>query len=152
MKNTMMLALCFLPVFALSQDDRFSGQEFSVNGFRAPSIGMEYRIASVSLHFGYYITAFDPGITTKFAKIGLSVWFLPSGKEPIPSSFYASVSFLRGLNLEYDRDNAFSFETGYRWMVWKGLNFRLGAIALASPDHTIKFNPTPAVGYSLKLD
>lgn len=152
MKRMMLLALLCIPVFGFSQDDKISGRELSVNGFRAPSIGMEYRVAAVSLHFGYYITAFDPGITTKFAKVGLSVWFLSSGKEPLPSSFYASVSFLRGLNLDYERDNAVSFETGYRWMAWKGLNFRLGAIAVVSPGHTLKINPTPAVGYSLKLD
>ncbi len=152
MKTPCFFLLLFLPVIGVSQDDRFSGQELSVNGFRAPSIGLEYRAAVISLHIGYYITAFDPGITTKFAKVGISVWFLPNGKEPIPSSFYASLSFLKGLNLDYEGDNAFSFETGYRWMAWKGLNFRLGAIALVSPGHTFKLNLTPAIGYAVKLN
>ncbi len=152
MKILIIAFLFCLPIIGLSQDDRFSGEELSINGFRAPSIGVEYRVTAVSLNIGYYITAFDPGITTKFAKIGVSVWFLPSGNGPIPSSMYASVSFLKGLNLDYEGDNAFSFETGYRWMAWKGLNFRLGAIALVSPGHTFKLNPTPAIGYAVKLD
>ena len=60
---------------------RFSKNELSINGFRNPSIGLEYRHQNVSFHAGYYITAFESGVTTKFIKAGATLWFLPVGKN-----------------------------------------------------------------------
>ena len=141
------MALLFLCTCAFSQS-RFSANEISLNGFRNPSIGLEYRHKNVSVHAGYYITALEAGITTKFIKAGLSGWFLPVGKKKNPSSFYAGVSYLRGINLEYNQENAFGLEAGFRWMVWKGLQFRLGGIALVAKGHKPKLNPTPSINYS----
>ena len=140
-------ALLFLCTAAFSQS-RFSKNELSVNGFRNPSIGLEYRHKNVSIHGGYYITALESGITTKFIKVGLTGWFLPVGKKKNPSSFYAGASYLRGINLDYNKENALGVEAGFRWMVWKGINLRLGAIALVAKGHETKINPTPGISYS----
>ncbi len=132
---------------AFSQS-RFSKNELSINGFRNPSIGLEYRQQNVSFHAGYYITAFESGVTTKFIKTGATLWFLPVGKKQNPSSFYAGASYLRGLNLDYEKENAVAIEGGFRWMVWKGLNLRIGAIAVAASGESLKINPTPGISYS----
>lgn len=141
------VALLFLCASAFAQS-RFSKNEISVNGFRNPSIGLEYRHKNVSIHGGYYITALESGITTKFIKVGLTGWFLPIGKKENPSSFYAGASWLRGINLDYNNENALGVEAGFRWMVWKGINLRLGAIALVSKEHETRINPTPGISYS----
>lgn len=136
-------------VLTTQAQSRFPKHELSINGFRNPSIGLEYRIDQVSVHAGYYITALEPGITTKFVKMGLTYWFLPVGKKENPSSFYAQLSYLRGLNLEYKDMNAGSVDVGFRWMVWKGLHLRIGALALVAPDKDVRINPTPGIGYAI---
>jgi hypothetical protein len=141
------LALLLLCTSAFSQS-RFSKNEISVNFFRNPSIGLEYRNKNISIHGGYYITALESGITTKFIKVGLTGWFLPVGKKENPSSFYAGASYLRGINLDYNKENALGLEAGFRWMVWKGINLRLGTIALVAKEHETKINPTPSINYS----
>ena len=40
-------------------------------------------------------------------------------------------------------------EAGFRWMVWKGLNLRIGAIGVAAKGHDLKINPTPGISYSI---
>ncbi|UFH56519.1 hypothetical protein [Spirosoma sp. KNUC1025] len=146
MKKSMLLGLLLMAGTTFAQ--RFPRNEISLNAFRNPSIGLEYRRDHVSIHAGYYITALTPDITTKFTKTGLTYWFLPVGKRENPSSFYASVSYLRGLNLDYEKQNAVSAEVGFRWMVWRGLNLRLGVIALAADGKDLKINPTPGISYS----
>lgn len=133
------------PTFA---QNRFAGNEFSINAFRNPSIGLEFRHQQLSVHAGYYITNFESGITTKFVKAGLTTWFLPVGQKEHPSSFYAGASYLRGLNLDYKDQNALGLELGFRWMIWEGLNFRIGGIALVAKGHDVKINPTPGLSYS----
>lgn len=149
MQTQKQLLLAALLLWAgLAQAQQFSKNEFSVNGFRNPSIGVEYRHQSVSLHGGYYLTNFESGVTTRFIKTGVTLWFLPTGKKANPSSFYAGASYLRGLNRDYEKQNALGLEAGYRWMIWKGLNFRIGGIALLAKDHKVKINPTPGLSYS----
>jgi hypothetical protein len=147
MKQVIIVLLVLVSTPAFSQK-QLSKNEFSVNGFRNPSIGAEYRHQHISVHAGYYITAFEPGITTKFFKAGVTAWFLPVGKKQNPSSFYAGVSYLRGINLDYKDANALGMEAGFRWMVWKGLNLRIGAIGVAAKAHDVKINPTPGISYS----
>jgi hypothetical protein len=132
-------------IFAQS---RFSAHEISINGFRNPSIGAEYRYKHLSVHAGYYPTAFQSGVNTNFIKTGVTLWFLPIGKKENPSSFYTGVSYLRGLSHDYEDKNAMGAEIGFRWMVWKGLNLRVGAIAVAAKDQSLKVNPTPGISYS----
>ena len=148
MKKIMPSVLLVFTAISLHAQNRFSTQEISVNAFRNPSIGLEYRYKQVSVHAGYYITALESGVTTKFIKAGLTAWFLPVGKKQNPSSFYAGASYLRGLNRDYDRQNALGVEAGFRWMIWKGINFRIGAIALVAKGHDVEINPTPGLSYS----
>ena len=99
-------------------------QEVNLNLFRNPSIGLEYRRGDVSLHGGAYPTIISRGAdgqydTSWFLRAGVTTYFLGhSFYEQRPSEFYASVSYLRGLNL--GRGNAALLETGYRWMVGRG--------------------------------
>lgn len=128
--------------------NKFSKSEFSLNGFRSPSIGAELRYKAISIHIGYYTTAFASGEYTKFVKTGLTFWFLPVGKKENPSSFYSSLSYARGLTRDYENKNAAIGEVGYRWMVWKGLNFRIGVATLTAKGERVKINPTPGISYS----
>lgn len=127
---------------------RFPKNQISINVFRNPSIGVEYHRKQASVHGGYYITAFKSGITTKFLKAGVTYCFFPFGKKEIPSSLYIGSSYLYGLNLDYKYANAIGFEAGVRWIVWAGLQFRLGFIGIASKGKSFKINPTPSINYS----
>src|SRR5688572_21443249 len=100
MKQLMILVSLVTSVTAYSQK-QFSKHEVSINGFRNPSIGLEYRYKQVSVHAGYYTTAFESGVYTNFVKTGLTYWFLPVGKKENPSSFFAGGSYLRGLTRDY---------------------------------------------------
>jgi hypothetical protein len=128
-----------------------SAQELSVNAFRNPSIGAEYRFRHVSAHAGYYPTNFESGVTTTFVRAGVSVWFLARGDKAVPSAFYVSGSYLRGLSRDYEAQNGVIADVGYRWMVWRGLNLRLGAAMLLAKGHEPRFNPTPGIGYAFPL-
>lgn len=139
--------LLLLAISSFSQS-RFPKNELSVNAFRNPSIGLEYHRRQVSVHAGYYTTAFKAGEYTNFVKTGFTYWLLPVDKKEIPSSFYAGASYLRGLTRNYKNANAVGMEAGFRWMAWKGLNIRLGVIALSAKGRDTKINPTPGISYS----
>lgn len=147
MKNLILVLLLLISVETYSQKT-FSKSELSINGFRSPSIGLEYRYNRVSVHAGYYLTAFDEGETTNFINAGLTLWFLPVGEKENPSSFFAGASYMRGLNYDYEDKNALGMEAGFRWMVWKGLNVRIGAIVVAADGESIKLNPAGGISYS----
>lgn len=147
MKHVFILFLITLSLLSFSQN-RFASQDISINGFRSPSIGLEYRYHQVSLHGGYYLTAFDAGETTNFIKTGLTFWFLPFGKKAIPSSLFAGASYLRGLNRDYEDKNALGLELGVRLMIWKGLNLRINGIAVAAKDENLQINPAGGLSYS----
>jgi hypothetical protein len=142
------------------------GKELMINGFRAPSIGLEYRTGAISVHAGAYPTIInDEGLrgvngTTWFAKTGVTLWFLPVsmfGNER--SSFYAGASYLT----DFDKTgwgHAAQVEAGFRWVVYQGVFLRLGASALYAPGRTcttgdcptFKVRPNPAIGLALPLD
>lgn len=147
MKNSLLPILVLIAASTFAQS-RFSKNELSINGFRNPSVGLEFRRQLVSVHAGYYPTAFKSGENTSFMKVGATAWFLPVGHKEQPSSFYAGASYLRGFNRDYDGKNAMGVEAGFRWMVWKGLNLRIGAIAVAASGQSLKINPTPGISYS----
>jgi hypothetical protein len=151
MKHVIITALLIISAGTAFSQSSFSKQELSMNGFRSPSIGLEYRYQQVSVHAGYYVSNFKSGITTQFVKAGLTGWFLPVDKKEIPSSFYAGVSYLRGLNRNYEDKNAVGLEAGFRWMIWKGLNLRAGGIAVAAKGEGVKINPAFGVTYSFKF-
>lgn len=152
MKKQVLLGL-LITIASLSaqSQDRFPENQLSINGFRNPSIGLEYHRKQVSVHGGYYVTNFESGITTEFLKAGATYWFLPWGSKEVPSSLYAGSSYLRGLTRDYKNQNAIAFEAGARFVIWKGLNFRLGVIALAAKGESLKINPTPSISYSIKF-
>jgi hypothetical protein len=145
-----------------AKKDAFSQRELSINGFRNPSIGVEYRVRRFSLHAGYYPTILRDGArtesgadnnTTSFLRAGVSYWFLPVYQRPgeSPSAFYTSLSYLRGLDYAYWGKNALMGELGFRWMVWKGLNVRLGVAAMKAAGKGWQVNPTPGISYSFSL-
>jgi hypothetical protein len=147
MKNLITLLSLLVSLSSYSQS-KFSKSEFSVNGFRNPSVGAEYRYENFSVHAGYYPTAFKAGENTNFVKAGFTLWFLPVGKKENPSSFYVGSSYLRGLSRDYEGVNALGTEAGFRWMIYEGLNLRLGAIAVTAKDKSFKVNPAPGISYS----
>ena len=149
-KHLLFCAFVLMTSVTLAQD-KFPKNTFSVNGFRNPSIGLEYQRKQISVHAGYYPTNFESDVTTEFMKAGLTYWFLPVGKKEIPSSFYGGVSYLRGTTRDYRDTNAIGLETGFRWYAWKGLNLRIGVIALAAEGKSLKINPTPSISYSIKF-
>lgn len=149
MQKIYLLALLLAASGAVIGQGKFPKQQLSINGFRNPSIGLEYQRGHASVHAGYYVTNFTSGVTTAFVKAGATYWFAPVDDKPMPSSFYAGASWLRGLTRAYKDKNAVALETGFRWYAWKGLNFRLGVIALAASGETLKLNPTPAISYSI---
>lgn len=149
-KNVLIVFLLFIAGSTFAQNE-FPKNLLSVNGFRNPSIGLEYQRNQFSVHAGYYPTNFESGVTTEFIKAGVTYWFLPVGKKEIPSSFYAGASYLRGMTRDYKDENALGLEAGFRWYVWKGLNFRLGVIALTAQGQDLKINPTPSISYSFKF-
>lgn len=151
MKHLIFSALLILSAGAAFSQSTFSKNEFSINGFRNPSIGLEYRYRQTSVHAGYYTTALKSGEYTNFVKTGVTYWFLPVDNKEIPSSFFAGASYLRGLTREYKNKNAAAVEAGFRWMIWKGINFRIGAIALKAKGQDLKINPTPGISYSFKF-
>jgi hypothetical protein len=127
-------------------------QEVNVNLFRNPSIGLEYRLGDFALHAGAY-----PTIISKDADgVNETSWFLRAGVTYFllghsfygqrPSEFYVSASYLRGVN--HGHGNAVLTDVGYRWMVWQGLNLRIGVAVMLERDHAAKVNPTPGIGWS----
>ncbi len=152
MKILIILVLIVISSANAFAQSKFSKHEISFNGFRNPSIGAEYRYQHLSIHAGYYPTNFESGVTTEFLKTGLTYWFLPVGKKHNPSSFYGSLSYARGMSREYQKQNAGIAELGFRWMVYKGLNLRIGMAALAADGKNIKINPTPGLSYSFFLN
>lgn len=151
MRYLLILALLLTALTPVVSQTKFPTHQISINGFRNPSIGLEYQYNKTSIHAGYYVANFEKDVTTEFVKVGVTEWFLPFGKKEQPSSFYSGASFIRGMTRDYKNTNSLGIEAGVRWFVWKGLNFRLGVIALVSKDKETKINPTPSVSYSIKF-
>ncbi|MDX2062390.1 MAG: hypothetical protein SFY70_04970 [Bacteroidia bacterium] len=135
---------------------RFEGHDLSINGFRNPSIGLEYRRGQVSGHVGYYSTILPTGVgdtdeTNGYLRTGATVWFLPFGKlVPTPSSAYASASWLVSTHETPSFAPGLLLETGLRFFVWRGLNARIGVAALMRPGKTY-INPTPGISWTIPL-
>jgi hypothetical protein len=126
-------------------------REVMLHGFRAPSIGAEYRHGFVGLHAGVYTSVLDtPGKATWFFKAGVTAYLLPVRLTSERfSSFYVSGSWLRGFDAEWS--SAFMPEAGFRWAAWKGIDLRLGAAALFAPGKPVRVNPTPGISWSFSL-
>jgi hypothetical protein len=147
-RSLLILALISSTAFADDEPD----QELNLNAFRNPSIGLEYRRGPVAVHAGLYPTIISSDAmgkyeTSWFGRAGATYFFLPqSWYGQRPSEFYVSASYLRGLNL--DHGNAALLDVGYRWMIWRGLNARIGVAMFLERKHDVKINPTPGLGWS----
>ncbi|MHA4844785.1 hypothetical protein ACX0G7_11505 [Flavitalea antarctica] len=81
MKHLIFTALSIVIADTALAQSRFPKNELSINGFRNPSIGLEYHHRQISVHGGYYLTNFTENTTTQFVKAGLTYWFLPVDKK-----------------------------------------------------------------------
>lgn len=125
------------------------GDELSINLFRNPSIGVEYRIKYVSTHVGYYPTIISKNAqgnnqTTGFFRTGLSIW---------PSDWmYASVSHLYGIDGSWKNRSELLLELGLQARAFRQtVGFRLGLAVMPSSKFGTKVNPTPGVSIFIPL-
>ncbi|MDX1930964.1 MAG: hypothetical protein SFU56_00005 [Capsulimonadales bacterium] len=149
----------FRPTVALAQEaeptDKVAPRPLRtlyVNGFRAPSIGLEYRENAFSVHSGFYTTILSKTDSkekrsTNFIKTGVTYYFAGNRAREM----YLSVAHVRGLTDGWKKDGAF-FEYGTRWQIGKRLEFRLGAGVLAVPGRSARLNPTPGLSFALPLN
>lgn len=86
MKQLLFSLLLLISTTVTFSQGRFSKNDLSINGFRNPSIGLEYRLHQVSVHGGYYLTAFKSGENTRFIKTGITYWFLLVKRKSFPLS------------------------------------------------------------------
>ena len=135
-------------------------RQFSVHAFRSPSIGVELREGFLALHVGAFPLIVDSTPeggtrTTWFLKTGLTAYFLRydlgSGR---PSSLFASLSLVQGLNNEWNVGTSITHGTGVHgevgvvWAAWRGLDVRLGVGALLGFDGRFNVHPTPGFSWS----
>lgn len=123
-------------------------RQLILNGFRMPSIGLEFRNRSVSWHGGMYCTVVSKdgngeNETTWFAKAGATWWPLPY--------LFVDLSGLYGLNKDYRNDPALMLNPGLQYAYRETVLLRLGVAALVSPDHAFKINPTPGISLAFAL-
>lgn len=81
MQKISILAVLLITAIVSFGQTKFPKNVISINGFRNPSIGLEYQRQQVSIHAGYYPTNFTSGVTTEFMKAGVTYWFAPVGKR-----------------------------------------------------------------------
>lgn len=138
-------------------------RQLTVHGFRSPSIGVELREGFFAFHVGLFpliVDASESGEarTTWFLKTGVTAYFLRydlgSGR---PSSLFASVSLVQGLNNAWDVNRSVTHGTGVHgelglvWAAWRGLDLRLGVGVLLGFDGRLQVHPTPGVSWSFVL-
>jgi hypothetical protein len=157
-----LLAAVFAFLFASpAQAEPLPRREIIVNGFRAPSTGIELRDGWLGFHLGLYPTTIDTNAdgaprTTFFLKVGVLAYPLQfdtgSGR---PSSPYVGLSLVQGLNNDWDVTRAAGAgsgglaEIGFRWAAYRGLDLRLGVALLVGFDGRIQVNPTPGIGWAV---
>jgi hypothetical protein len=135
-------------------------RQVSVHAFRSPSIGVEVRDGFLALHVGAFPLIVDADAeaeprTTWFLKTGLTAYFLRydlgSGR---PSSLFASVSLVQGLNHAWNVGRSVTKGTGVHgelglvWAAWRGLDVRLGLGVLVGFDGRVNVHPTPGFSWS----
>ncbi len=135
-------------------------RQLTVHGFRSPSIGVELREGFFAFHVGMFPLIVDSNEagesrTTWFLKLGATAYFLRfdlgSGR---PSSLFASLSFLQGVNNGWDVSRSIVHgsgvhgELGVVWAAWRGLDVRLGIGVLVGFDGRVNVHPTPGLSWS----
>lgn len=73
MKKQILVVLLMAVATLAQAQDRFPKSQLSINGFRNPSIGLEYQRNQFAVHAGYYVTNFESGVTTEFHQGGSSL-------------------------------------------------------------------------------
>lgn len=148
MKTTALLLSAALAALSLVPASASSEPRLYVNGFRAPSIGLEYQRKAWSFHGGMYCTVVskdDDGDNE-------TTWFVRGGAAWWPWRFaFVDVSYLYGLNHDYRNDQALMVNPGLQGVFWDVLVLRIGVAVLASPDHDFKINPTPGISLAFSL-
>ncbi len=150
MRLTALATLCLVCAFAtLPTAPAAAADGWTLNTFRNPSVGLEYRRGAVSVHSGYYTTILrNPGDADSepsgFWRTGATLWW---GERA-----YASLSHLRGLDGQRRSRDFAIVEAGVQFEPRDGLKLRLGlALIPASQGFERKLNPTPGVSLALPL-
>lgn len=123
--------------------------DWSVNTFRNPSIGIEYRSGDYSFHTGYYTTILRDrgdaaGEASGFIRTGVTRW--------IDDRYYVSLSHLRGVDGARDGRDFAIVDAGVQFRPWPRVGVRLGvALIPAAHGFARKVNPTPGVNIEVPL-
>lgn len=138
-------------------------RQFSLHGFRSPSMGVELREGFLALHVGAFPLIVDSAPeggprTTWFLKTGVTAYFLQhdfgSGR---PSGLFFSASLVQGLNNDWNAASSVTGGTGVHgelglvWAAWRGLDLRIGIGALLGFDGRLNVHPTPGLSWSTVL-
>jgi hypothetical protein len=151
MKNAskVLLLTATLAASALSAQEvpEFEGQRLSVNIFRAPSTGLDYRFSDhASVHAGHYPTVLSingDNTNVNFVRLGGTFW-LSTGSGPYLST---GVAFSMEPSVW---DHSIANEAGYHQRLGSRVSARLGAILLSTTDfERTRLNPT--IGLSVRL-
>jgi hypothetical protein len=124
----------------------FEGRRLSVNIFRAPSNGIDYRVSShASVHAGFYPTVLEiqgDRENVNFIRLGGTFW-LSTRSGPYLST---------GVALSLDRNawrHSFANEAGYHQGLGSRLSVRLGVILLTTTDLD-RSSANPTIGLSFR--
>ena len=149
----LLLTTCLLAALhtaAFAQPHTTPPSRVTLNLFRAPSTGLEYRVGwfggRVSFHAGYYPTVIKregKNRSTHFIAIGNTFYFKPEG-----STFYTASSY--AISLSGGWKDSWLNEVGYKWQISPRWAFRGGAVLLVTGDYKeVRLNPTLGFGMSL---
>ena len=121
-----------------------------LHGFRSPSIGAEVRNQHLGIHLGLYTTILgdEDNKSTEFIKAGGTYYF---GKSTDRQESFGGVSYLRGLNRNYEQKNAMFVEFGTRFSLGRGFDLRFGSGLLLAESNKPRYNPTIGISYRTPL-
>lgn len=134
------------PSPSATRDGQAVPQRLTLNLFRNPSIGAEYRTGNLAFHLGAYTTIISQNeqgesVATWFVKAGATYW--------ATEFYYVSASYLYGLNNDWQNRSGVMVDTGLQATVLERVHFRLGVAALFSQGHSPRLNPTPGVSVDM---
>lgn len=151
MKTPISLIL-LLTASALHAQTATEDRQLYLHTFRSPSIGLEYRERQVGIHAGLYTTILESGSkSTEFVKLGGTIYYGANGPSR-GREFFLSASYMRGQNRDYRRKDAGFVESGVRFDLKGGFEFRLGTGFLFARDRRLKVNPTIGISYRVPLN
>jgi len=144
---TLLLAASAIYAQAPAED-----RQLYLHAFRSPSIGLEYRVREVGIHAGLYTTILESGAkSTEFFKLGGTLYYGANGPSR-GREFFLSAAYMRGQNRDYRRKDAGFIESGVRFDLKGGFEFRVGTGFLFARDRRLKVNPTIGISYRVPLN